>query len=296
MDVALAVLPAFLVEAALFLSLGSERLRARLERVSPWTAALLLTLAASLPYAIFSLSTHEFDPRALAVIVSLAAVASVWFVILPHRAPVDLLFLAFVGTVAFSRILQTQYATPHDRLPAGILGQLMWIRTCAFALLSIRRVRGVGFGFWPEPRHWRIGLVYYAAFLPAAAVVAWAVKFGQPHVPDTGWQRITVLAVGTFFGILWVTALGEEFLFRGLLQQWFGDWLHSEWVSLVLTSILFGALHLWTPRNRFPDWQLAPLAATAGLFYGLAFRQAKSIRASMVTHALTVTTWRVFFS
>jgi hypothetical protein len=34
----------------------------------------------------------------------------------------------------------------------------------------------------------------------------------------------------------------------------------------------------------------------AGVFYGLAFRQARSIRASMVTHALTVTTWRMLFS
>ena len=76
--------------------------------------------------------------------------------------------------------------------------------------------------------------------LPAAAAVAWAVKFGTPHWPDAGWQRVSFLAVGTFFGILWVTALGEEFLFRGLLQQWISKWMHSEWASLVLTSILFG--------------------------------------------------------
>jgi membrane protease YdiL (CAAX protease family) len=38
------------------------------------------------------------------------------------------------------------------------------------------------------------------------------------------------------------------------------------------------------------------LATLAGIFYGLAFRQARSIRVSMVTHALTVTTWRMFFS
>jgi hypothetical protein len=38
------------------------------------------------------------------------------------------------------------------------------------------------------------------------------------------------------------------------------------------------------------------MAATAGIFYGLAFRQARSIRASMVTHALVVTSWRIFFS
>ncbi|MDP9115318.1 MAG: hypothetical protein M3O20_16765 [Acidobacteriota bacterium] len=38
------------------------------------------------------------------------------------------------------------------------------------------------------------------------------------------------------------------------------------------------------------------MAAVAGVFYGLAYRQARSIRASMVTHALTVTAWRLFFT
>ena len=61
-----------------------------------------------------------------------------------------------------------------------------------------------------------------------------------------------------------------------------------------MTSLLFGAAHLWF--RDFPNWRMAAVAAVAGVFYGLAFRQAKSIRASMVTHALTVTAWRVFFS
>jgi hypothetical protein len=36
------------------------------------------------------------------------------------------------------------------------------------------------------------------------------------------------------------------------------------------------------------------LATFAGLFYGRAFLQARSIRAAMVTHALVVTVWQVF--
>ena len=100
--------------------------------------------------------------------------------------------------------------------------------------------------------------------------------------------------MGTFFGILWVTALGEEFLFRGLAQQWIGEWLKSPWAGLLLASLLFGSVHLWF--RAFPNWRFAILAAVAGIFYGLAFRRAQSIRASMVAHALTVTTWRLFFS
>jgi len=102
-----------------------------------------------------------------------------------------------------------------------------------------------------------------------------------------------LLALGTFFGILCVVALGEEFFFRGLLQQWFRDWSRSEVVGVVAASLLVGTVHLWF--RPFPNWRFAVLAAVAGVFYGLAFRKAASIRASMVTHALVVTTWRVFF-
>jgi membrane protease YdiL (CAAX protease family) len=63
--------------------------------------------------------------------------------------------------------------------------------------------------------------------------------------------------------------------------------------AAIAASIAFGAVHLWF--RAFPNWRFALLAAVAGVFYGLAFRRARSIRASMVTHALVVTTWRVFF-
>src|SRR5262249_54427612 len=156
MRTALAVLPAFLIEATFFLGLGIERVRAMLEKQRPWVAALVLVAAAILPYCAVSLTTHSFEPRAFAILAGIATVASFWFVALPHQAATDLLFLAFVGAVAFSKIPQEQFVSPDEHLPLGILGQLMWIRTTAFALLCLRRVQGVGFGFWPEARHWKI--------------------------------------------------------------------------------------------------------------------------------------------
>jgi membrane protease YdiL (CAAX protease family) len=161
-------------------------------------------------------------------------------------------------------------------------------------MLSVRRTKGVGFGFWPRKREWLIGLLYFAALLPVAGAVAWGIGFGKPHPPAAAWDRTAVLAIGTFFGILWVLALGEEFFFRGLLQQWMGEWMGNQWLGLAATAMLFGTAHLWF--HSFPNWRFAILAALAGVFYGLAFRHGRGIRASMVTHALTVTTWRLFFS
>jgi membrane protease YdiL (CAAX protease family) len=91
-----------------------------------------------------------------------------------------------------------------------------------------------------------------------------------------------------------VVALGEEFFFRGLLQQWLTKWTASPMAGVIAASILFGSVHLF--YRQFPNWRFATLASLAGLFYGAAFNRAKSIKASMVAHALVVTTWRIFFS
>jgi len=293
--VALAALPAFLIEIGFYYTLGVEGWRTRLEKkLPPWGIAIALTFAAAVPYTIASLSLKTFEWQTLGIISALAAVAAFWYVLLPHRPASDLLFLVFMAVMVLTRIFRNLYVSPHPKLPLYTLGQLMWIRTGAFALLSVRRVQGVGFGFWPGKREWGIGALYFAALVPVTAGVAWLIGFGRPHLPTSGWEKTPIVAVATFFGILWVVALGEEFFFRGLLQQWLGIWLHQEWAGLILASLLFGSVHLWF--QVFPNWRLAVLAAVAGVFYGVAFRHAKSIRASMVTHALTVTTWRIFFS
>ena len=291
---ALAALPAFLLEVSFYYVLGMERLRARLERLPPAGVAAALTVAAVLPYGAASLALKSFHWSSLVWIAALAAVAAFWYVCFPHRPVSDILFLLFVAVVVLLRIFPRLYVSPNSKLPLAVLGQLMWFRTGLFAMLSVRRAKNIGFGFWPAASEWRIGALYFALLLPVAGVFAWIMKVARPHVEFSGWERITVLAVATFFGTLWVLALGEEFFFRGLLQQWMTEWLRSEWAGLVVTSLLFGAAHLWF--RFFPNWRLAAVAAVAGLFYGLAFRQARSIRASMVTHALTVTTWRIFFS
>lgn len=292
--IALAVFPAFLLEVTFFCFLGVEGLRKRVEKFPPWAVALILTSAAVAPYSAASLALGSFHWHGFLWIGGLAAAASFWHVFIPRSGASDVAFLIFVAIVALTRVLRVQYGAPHPRVPLDILGQLMWIRTGAFVLLSVRRVQGVGFGFWPGAWEWMIGATHYLMFLPVAAVLASLIGFAQPHLPSSGWERTPIVAVGTFFGILWVTALGEEFLFRGLVQQWIGEWLKSPWAGLILASLLFGSVHLWF--RAFPNWRFALLAAIAGVFYGLAFRRAQSIRASMVAHALTVTTWRLFFS
>ncbi len=287
-------LPAFLLEVSFYYALGSERLRARLEKLPPAALALALTAAALIPYAAASLAFGSFRWQSLAILAILAGGASFWYVIFPHTAWTDIFYLIAMAAVWLTKVIPHQYISPHPRVPLAVLGQLMWFRTGLFSMVSMRRTRNIGFGFWPGASEWRIGALYFAALLPVAAAIGWALRFTRPHVRYAGWEKLPLATIATFFGTLWVLALGEEFFFRGLLQQWIAEWLHNEWGALLLASACFGSVHLW--YEAFPNWRFAILAGVAGIFYGLAFRQARSIRASMVTHALTVTTWRIFFS
>jgi uncharacterized protein len=291
---ALAVLPAFLLEVTLYFTMGVERLRLRLETLPPTGVATALVVAAAAPYALASLALRNFSWHSLGVIVALAVVAAFWYVVFPHQTAVDVLFLIFIAAVWLARAIPPLYTSSLAALPLGVLGQLMWFRTGIFAILSVRRMKNVGFGFWPAAREWKIGALYFAGLLPVAAAAGWAIHFASPHMRYAGWERTTLIGLATFFGILWVLALGEELLFRGLLQQWIASWLHSEWAGLLLAALLFGSVHLW--YRAFPNWRFAVLSGVAGVFYGMAYRQARSIRASMVTHALMVTAWRLFFS
>ena len=291
---ALAVLPAFLLEVTLYFTMGVERLRLRLEKLPPAGVAMAIVVAAAAPYALASLALRNFSWHSLGVIVALVVVATFWYVVFPHQTAADILFLIFIAAVWLARAIPPLYATPLAAIPLGLLGQLMWFRTGIFAILSVRRMKNIGFGFWPAAREWKIGALYFAGLAPVVATAGWALHFARPHLRYAGWERTTLIGLATFFGILWVVALGEEFFFRGLLQQWIAGWLRSDWAGLLLAALLFGSVHLW--YRIFPNWRFAALAGVAGVFYGMAYRQARSIRASMVTHALTVTAWRLFFS
>lgn len=288
------VLPAFLLEVTFFYVLAVEKLRFRLERQGPVRIACTLTAAGVLPYLVASIATGTFHWDSALWVTALAAAVAFWYVLLPPQPGSDILLLFLLAVVWATRMFSHLYVSPHPKIPMEMLGRLMWLRTALFALLAVRRVKGIGFGFWPRQRDWLIGVVHFLLLLPVVAGVAWMIHFGSPHWPTGGFQKSALVGIGTFFGFLWVIALAEEFLFRGMLLQWFTVWFRSWVVALIVTSMLFGAVHIW--YGHFPNWKLATLAAVAGLFYGLAFRRAQSIRASMVTHALTVTAWRLLYS
>jgi membrane protease YdiL (CAAX protease family) len=287
---ALAAVPAFLLETAFYLAAGVRQVRELFDEVGPARLASVMTLTAPLPYLIYSVPTGVFDIRSAAAITSLAAVASFWFVFAGKRTAADLLYLPFMAAPILLKWFPELYPDPVSGMQMRVLGALMWYRTGLLALLSIRRVEGVNFGFVPRRLDWSVGLRHFLYFLPVGLLLGFAMDYFT--VRSLTWVT-PALFLGTFVVTLCVLATVEEFFFRGMLQQALVR-MSGEWVGLIAASVIFGLCHLW--YSEFPNWRFVALATVAGVFYGRAFQQARSIRAPMVTHALVVTVWKVLLT
>ena len=289
-----ALLPALALEAGCYLASAFVQTRNSITLFRPARAqAAVLWLSALLPYLIFSLSAGTFHRNAFYLLVGLTAIFSFWHVVLPRRPAYDFGFLVIAATPFITRVFSRIYLSPDRHLRADILGHLMWIRVGIVALLVFREWNPGSFGLWPKAREWRSGALYYcAAVIPLVALalathdLRWAPLAGE-------WWRVSGMAVATFFGCLWVTALAEELFFRGVIARALLDHLPSQVLAVVLSALVFGAAHLWF--RAFPDWRSAVVAALLGIFCGFAYARTGSVRVSMVTHTLVVTTWRLFF-
>jgi len=288
---AVPIIAAFLFEYPFYLLPGFVGARERLaERLMSPVLAALLAVSALAPYLIYSLGTGQFRWGALARLAVLAGAVAFWYVVRQPSPTADLAFLALLAAPVLMRFFDWVYTSPLLNLQVEVLGQLMLIRLAATAVLIFRKPEGVGFGFWPTAREWKIGLLHFAMFMPVGFALALGIGLFRFEPSLTPWWK----PVGSFVGMLWVVALSEEFLFRGLLQRWLTDWLGRPQAALLAAALLFGSVHLWF--REFPNWRFALVAAVAGWFYGRAYRVAGGIRAAMVAHALTNVVARTLFT
>ena len=288
---ALPVLAAFLVEYPFYLVPGFESAREWLaSELNELSLGLILGTTALLPYLVYSIPTHQFQWLALARLAALTFTVSLWFLVLPRSVWFDLLYLALFAAVMLRHFFDLIFTPPTPSLHVEILGQLALIHLGAIVIQLQRRMLTTGYGFLPSRAEWIIGLRYFLLFLPVGFPLAVWLHVIRFTPAEFVWWK----AAGTFLAFLWGVALWEEFLARGLLQSWLGDWTGSSTTALLSASVIFGLCHLWFAK-AFPNWRMALMAAIAGCFYGRAFQRAGSIRAGMVTHALVVTVWRSLF-
>ena len=227
------------------------------------------------------------------MLMGLAAANSFWFTLLPRRAAYDIGFLVLAAAPQITRVFTRIYISPTPPSGIDVLGHLMWIHVGIVALLVLREWKPGEFSFWPTPREWQIGMFTFLLGIAPLIGLAEAVHDVRFVVPHAAWWRIAGTGIGTFFGILWVVALSEELFFRGFIQRA----IQKEWnavAGLGVSAVLFGCSHLWV--HAFPNWPHAVVVALLGLICGIAYWKAGSVRASMVTHAFVVVSWRLFFA
>jgi membrane protease YdiL (CAAX protease family) len=264
---------AFLVELSFF---------AGIRRMLAWKPAVWVA-SAIIPYVILTAPTGRFDWRSAAILAGLASVLCFWLPFLDRQWD-----WAFLGLVAGLLLAPTLYPD-IDRLKIPTLGRLVWFRLGVASVLAYRNHKRLNFGFWPTPAEWAVGVRTALLFLPIAGVLNLVLQFAHLRiVPEIWWK-----APGTFFGFLWIIGLAEEVFGRGMLLEWVRErsGLHT---AVVVSSLLFGAVHLWL--RQFPDFSSFIVATAVGAFCAVAYLQGGGVRASAVTHALIVTVWRTLLS
>lgn len=281
---AFSVVAAFLIEYPFYLVAGFPAVRERLASGLP----VFLMAATVLPYLFCCASAFPFQWDAVLRLAALALALGLWYRVLHVSVWTDVGFLMLVAWVMLGGYFDSIYPE-FFRQKLSILGKLSLFQITLLVLMLERRVPETGFGFLPSAAEWRSGVLHYLYFLPTGGALA--VALGAVH-----FSRVAPLwrPAATFLAFLWIVGLWEEFLFRGVIQEWFEGWASSPFAALALTAVLFGSVHLWF-GGGFPNWRWALVTTILGALCGHARNQTGGIRAGTVTHALVVATWRAFF-
>ena len=110
-------------------------------------------------------------------------------------------------------------------------------------------------------RGFAIGMLFFVA------VAGLMMLFGVYRITGVGTDQPAEI-LSAFFMFLYV-AVGEEILFRGILFRW----IDEKWgfvAALVVSAVLFGAMHLGQPGSTW--WSSLAIAVEAGLLLGAAYK------------------------
>jgi uncharacterized protein len=140
----------------------------------------------------------------------------------------------------------------------------------------------------------RIGYTFLLTRHDVVLALAATAAFGIPGIAIgiathfLAWHpRVNAVSTAVVpFAIYLATALPEEFLFRGLIQNSLERLLGRA--GLPIAAIVFGLAHL-------PDPRYVVLATLAGFAYGWVYLRTRRITASAVTHALVDWIWVLLF-
>src|ERR1019366_5893122 len=223
---ALPSLAAFLVVYPFYLVPAFRRVR---EQLAGAPLPGFLVASAVLPYLACCCGAIQFQLVSFVKLIALALALGLWYRILPAVPVADAGFLVLLVAVKLGRYGAPIYPVPFKGVEIGILGDLALFNMAVLVLMLERRVRETGFGFLPTANDWRIGARNYLYFLPIGAALGFLLKAGCLVAPSD-----PLKLTGYFIGFLFGLTLAEEFVFRGVLQQWIEDWTWNRQAALVI--------------------------------------------------------------
>ena len=153
----------------------------------------------------------------------------------------------FAALVAFGTRGSLPFSLPSPWLPLGSPRDVLYslaLGICFGALVAVGTRLSVPRYAWARDLHREL----------------------RPLARDLSATGIAALAI--------TSSLGEELLFRGLLQPWLGVWLQA---------LLFGVLHQLAGPSR---WVWAGWATLVGLVLGAIFALTGSLAGPLAAHAL----------
>ena len=90
----------------------------------------------------------------------------------------------------------------------------------------------------------------------------------ENYVYNFEWQRFTVLAL-IAIALVPIQTSVEEYMFRGYLMQGFGVLAKNRWFPLLMTSLIFGVLHIANPEVGKLGYSIMIYYIGTGLFLGV---------------------------
>jgi len=192
---------------------------------------------------------------------------------------------------SFGAVLALWLPIEFDLLPSLPLpppdgydvSQLVGIVAAFYLFLVAQPLAGVGYTFALGRRDLRLAVVGVAFVAVAALPLGFLTGFltWQPRITLT---RLIVTPMVIYL----VTAVPEEFLFRGVIQNLIARRWGSR-VGLGTAAAIFGVAHL-------PDLRYVVLATLVGLAYGWVYARSGKITAAALTHAGVDWIWVLLLS
>lgn len=286
-----------------YLGLANGRFTAKVRRFAHKNglAPFLLIALLFIPYLLVTLPNAAAHPAAfangLSRMVLFIAVPTTAVLYRPTQAkrlhPLDILvILAVWFPIEFGWLpdadahLAAGIDLPVPMLTAVVLILLLY--------LAIRPLPGIGYTFKltrSDGKQILNGLTAYTLIgIPIGLLTRFLILGVAPFDVST-W--ILAWPLGYLF-----TALPEELLFRGVIQNQLHGRIKNEWLALLIASVIFGLAHLnnSTIGNPVPNWMYVLMASIAGLAYGWTWRKTRKITAAAVVHATVNFIWGIFLS